>query len=245
MKLLFVCVTLVVFLCADEMQRIEAIVNDITKLRSDYNECKTQLKSNKTTIKEVKKIDCSKYKKELKKYKNTTKKYRKLLKKEKQKNSALKKKMSSMSDLSMELDKSLDGVKAQDIKYLHREINKYRILLRIRDDKIKDLKNKLGSCSQSSAVDSSKKSPKLATKNELQNKNGVKEFKSRPFRLKANSKIFNVPDGKIITEWEKDASFTSNKKLNNWVKITGYFVNKKWKRSKKEMWVQEEKTFKR
>jgi len=35
------------------------------------------------------------------------------------------------------------------------------------------------------------------------------------------------------------------KKKKNWVKITGYFIDKKWKKAKKEMWIKDSKVSKR
>jgi len=42
---------------------------------------------------------------------------------------------------------------------------------------------------------------------------------------------------KVLEQWEKHTSFTSNVKSKNRIKITGYFVNKKWRKASKEMWV--------
>jgi len=43
MKILFLAILVFSFLYSEEMQRIEDIVNDISKLRVDYEECSKQL----------------------------------------------------------------------------------------------------------------------------------------------------------------------------------------------------------
>ncbi|QOY53457.1 hypothetical protein HUE88_06765 [Candidatus Sulfurimonas baltica] len=77
--------------------------------------------------------------------------------------------------------------------------------------------------------------PKLAMKEQYKEK--VVAFKAAPFVLQTDSIIYNSINGKKIDEWKKGTSFTSNQKSENWIKITGYFVDRKWKNSKTEMWV--------
>ena len=48
MKILLGSLVLVSFLYADEMQRIESILQDITNLRSDYEKCQASLDSKKS-----------------------------------------------------------------------------------------------------------------------------------------------------------------------------------------------------
>jgi chromosome segregation ATPase len=61
--------------------------------------------------------------------------------------------------------------------------------------------------------------------------------KGRTYRLKQESAIYDVPHGKVIAVWEEKTSFTSNIYKGKWIKITGYFVNMKWKKSTEVMWV--------
>lgn len=69
--------------------------------------------------------------------------------------------------------------------------------------------------------------------------------KGRTYRLKQESAIYDSPDGKVIAIWEEKTSFTSNIYKGKWIKITGYFVNMKWKKSTDEMWIKEKDTVKR
>ncbi|QOY55774.1 hypothetical protein HUE87_05990 [Candidatus Sulfurimonas marisnigri] len=77
--------------------------------------------------------------------------------------------------------------------------------------------------------------PKLMMKEKY--KEEVTAFKAAAFVLSTDSIIYSSIKGKKIDKWEKGTSFTSNKKSKNWIKITGYFVNKKWKISEVDMWV--------
>ena len=65
-------------------------------------------------------------------------------------------------------------------------------------------------------------------------------FEASPFRLKADADIYDAPGGNIVAHWEERTSFTSNQKRNGWIRITGYFVEKKWRPSGEEsLWVEE------
>jgi len=65
------------------------------------------------------------------------------------------------------------------------------------------------------------------------------------YRVKGESAVYDMPKGKLIEIWEDTRSFTSNVKTGTWIKITGYFVDRKWRKAQREMWVKEENTLKR
>jgi len=69
--------------------------------------------------------------------------------------------------------------------------------------------------------------------------------KGRTYRLKQESAIYDVPNGKVIAIWEEKTSFTSNIYKGRWIKITGHFINMKWKKSTEEMWVKAKDAFER
>lgn len=91
--------------------------------------------------------------------------------------------------------------------------------------------------------------PKLMMKEEYQKKlpigDKIVEFEPSPFRLKTDSIIYDAIDGNKIGKWEKGRSFTSNTKTNSWIKISGYFVKKKWKKADGDMWVKRAQVIKR
>lgn len=71
-------------------------------------------------------------------------------------------------------------------------------------------------------------------------------FKASPFRLNADADIYDAPGGEVVAHWEERTSFTSNEKRSGWVKITGYFVDKKWQPSGEEsLWIEETLVYKR
>jgi len=57
-----------------------------------------------------------------------------------------------------------------------------------------------------------KTKPKEKAHPKVKQKEKVQTIKASTFRLKTDSKIYNAQGGKKIDEWEKDRSFTSNKK---------------------------------
>jgi len=81
--------------------------------------------------------------------------------------------------------------------------------------------------------------PKLKMRTEIMNTN------ASAFRLKKNAAIYNDIDGVKVDEWEKGTSFTSNKKTDKFIKITGYFKNRQWVKAEKSLWVRVDDALKR
>ncbi len=179
MKIFFVAILLVSFLQSSEMQRIESIVEDITKLRADYESCQESLKSEKNEDEIIE--------------------YQRLLKDEREKSVILEAELNYSKDEILALKKKL-SLKPIEVCSKSKESNVF---------------------------------PKLMPKEKVQT------FKASSFRLKNSSSIYDAPDGNMIDAWEKKRSFTSNKKIGSWIKITGYFVDKQWRKAKVEMWVKE------
>ncbi|WP_373004295.1 hypothetical protein [Sulfurimonas sp.] len=232
MKALFVTILLVSFLQADEMKRIESIVEDITKLRAKYEECQSSLKSRDTLKANV-----------VKSNKNNPKldQYEKQLKTQRQQNIILKAEVEYLNESAANNEKI---------------IQKYQKLLKTKDNDILALKKKV----KNESIQTTKKIkslplcvkkidynpfPKLMPKENTDLKEEVQISKASTFRLNSDSKIYDSPNGKQISLWTKDTSFTSNRKTLNWVKITGLFIDKKWKKAKKDMWVENSQVTKR
>jgi hypothetical protein len=82
--------------------------------------------------------------------------------------------------------------------------------------------------------------PKLKMKKEIYS------FKAAAFRLKEDAPVYaGVNSEKIIAKWEKGTSFTSHISSNERVKITGYFIDKIWRKADKNMWIENSKVIKR
>lgn len=64
--------------------------------------------------------------------------------------------------------------------------------------------------------------------------------KPKTFRTNKEAPIYDAKNGKIIDTWEKRRSFTSYIESGDWIKITGYFVDRKWRKAKKELWIKKE-----
>ena len=245
MKLLLVVLILSLSLNANEMKRIEAIVSDISKLRSEYEGCQTEAKiyalqlkderdRNKILIQEINSFENLykheiEYKNKILKLENKIKKQEKLLK-----------------------------VKENSKKYL---IIKDKPIVKIKEKKKKNLVIKEKSIKNLVLINCEEPNPfpKLVMKKEFLQKESVvkkelpkikkivkpkreeveklQRFKASAFRLNKNATIYDKLNGKKLYEWEKGTSFTSSIKTQNWIKITGYFIDKAWVRSSKEMWL--------
>lgn len=179
MKIIFLTLIVLSFLHSNEIQRMEAIIDDISKLRTDYEECKFELLKNK---------------------KDTVNPEYEIL--------------------------------TDKVKKLEKIVKKQDELLKLKENNVKYIFKK---------TSDENKFPKLMMKKEFQkesvNKNLIINFKASAFFLNKNSTIYDAIDGTEIDKWESGTSFTSNEKTKEWIKIGGYFIDRKWRKAKKEMWV--------
>ena len=249
---IFIIVFLTLFsLQADELKRIESIINDITKLRAENEECQNALVSKGILkVQTIKENDCRNHEENIKilKVKNT------LLEKK------LQEQMKKCKEQTKILQNTINNIKI------------YKKQVKVKDNEIKTLKNKLVLLQKNTKnglkvvikevvkeVIKEKKIylkdnnifPVLIPKNKDNKKQNFKEKeltkKTKPttYRLKNNSKIYNKFNGNKIYIWEKNTSFTSNVKTQNYIKITGFFIDKKWKKAKEELWIKKVDIFER
>jgi hypothetical protein len=72
-----------------------------------------------------------------------------------------------------------------------------------------------------------------------------KYFKIATFRVSRDADIYDSQNGAIIDKWAKGTSFTSSERTDDMIQITGYFVDKIWRGSKKDMWIKSINAFER
>ena len=71
-------------------------------------------------------------------------------------------------------------------------------------------------------------------------------FKAAAFRITADAAIYDAPGGVAVDTWETGTSFTSGERRGAWIRITGYFVDRKWHSCKaKQWWIEAKHTLKR
>ena len=161
------------------------------------------------------------------------------------------------SDL-VEMEVRLEEKKEQN-KILHQDLKHYKNKVLSLENKINTLKESLQTKEKDGVVCKMTPPKIIKTKvivyknlnnqnmkddNKFPNLQMKEEFetisndnKAFAYRIKNNAKIYDAKDGIEIETWEKSTSFTSNVKTQKWVKITGYFVDKVWKPSQKELWI--------
>ena len=267
MKLLFVLLILSLSLNADEMKRIEAIVNDITKLRVEYEGCQTEAKiyalqlkderdKNKILTQEMNSFK-DLYRREIE-YKNKIVKLENKIKKQEK---LLKVKEDSKKDLIIK-NKSTDKVKEKNKKTLVIKEKTIENLVLVNCEepnlfpKLVMKKEFLHNDKKAKQTMKPIKQKENVTKKELLEIKKIVEpkkreveklerFKASAFRLNKNALIYDKVNGKTLYGWEEGTSFTSSIKTQNWVKITGYFVDRVWMRSSKELWIKSEDVIKR
>ena len=196
MKFIFLVLIISLALQADEIKRIESIVNDITKLRIKHQKCEDNLETQNVKIKE---------------YENSIKNLKTKIK-------YLKKQV-----------KSKETNKKTSLK-------SNKIILKPKEETIETIVYQ--KCEETNPF------PKLVMKEGKQPEKpltttveSIEYFKARAFRLNTDADIYDAINGKTIDNWENKTSFTSNQRTATWIKITGYFVDKVWRKSDLEMWV--------
>jgi len=229
MKLLLITILLTSFLFSDEMQRIDSIVKDISKLRQDYAKCQESLK----TVQPIE-INMVEYQQN----DDVLNRYKRLLLDEKEKNAILVDEIDSLSSSITKLKnrKVKEPTIVQEVKVV-KEVELVEVVKLV---EICSNTNDINPNPFPKLMPKEKKTEKKISK-KVQKKVEIKHG-AKTYRLNKDSSIYNARDGKKVDSWEKDSSFTSNKQTAIWIKITGYFVNKKWQRAKKELWVKQSDT---
>lgn len=210
---------------ADDIQRLESIVEDIGKLRQSYEKCQAELEKSKNGAVTTEINACEKCEDSLKEYKR-------LLKDEKEKNALL------LAELEGN-NKTKKSYKDKEIESLEKQIIKYKNLILSKDEEIKKLEKKNSTYKEIAQKDLDNQ---ILKSNE---KVLVVDMEAATYRLTCESDIYDFVNGKVVDHWDAERSFTSNKGAKGWIKITGYFVDKKWQKAEKELWIKSSDILKR
>jgi len=116
--------------------------------------------------------------------------------------------------------------------------------------KIAQLKNQLQQTKEKLAKNSAKIDELTAKINELSQKiDNMKDdnlgyivIKPTTLITIKKTNVYSAPDenSTIVDTFDKKTTFTSYKEQNGFIKVTGYFVHRKWVENKKEWWVKKE-----
>ena len=237
-RVVLFCVLYASMLFGDDLQRLDTILKDIEQLRSEYETCTTELKREKKTNLNLRSADKKNHD------------FEKLLKEEKLKNKALTAEISNCSTIN-----SQNITLLKEIKKLKIEIENYKKVSISKDKEIFSLKKVAIKLSEkplleAAIVEENNVFPKLKMKEKpfktepLQDENST-NFKADTYRLKDKATIYDAPNGSKIEEWDGNTSFTSMTKIGDWIKITGVFMDKKWLKADKDMWIKKKEAFKR
>ena len=243
MKKIGLALVLVSLLSGDEIERINALVKEVESMRVGYEKCEEQLKlcqtSSKSSTNIVKKEECS----------------------------------SKLAELRSKDEKEFEKLRKQ-IENLKNQINKYENTLKTKSKEIEKLKTAIEKLKEKSKKAKEKKvknqkalskecvAPKktvvvvkeektqhlaLDPKNrvEIRENYSVTITEPKTFRTLNEAEIYDRPEGNVVQKWEKGRSFTSYMESGEWVKITGYFVDKKWTEAEKELWIKRSDAFER
>jgi len=159
-----------------------------------------------------------------------------------------------------------EDLKNRFVKTDYKELEKYKILLKKEKAKnvkmlkdmewftqtIEKLENDLNKNKKELADIKAYKNIKTSKLKQIAAKSIIQHIvltKPATFHLISDANIYKKLHNKIngvkIYRWTKNRTFTSNIRSENWIKITGYFVGRKWKKAKNSIWIQASKVVKR
>jgi len=155
--------------------------------------------------------------------------------------------VNDISKIRKNYEAKLLTVKEKNI-VLQQKVQNYNVNIKKLENQINQLKNilKTKECKEIKPIitamcEEENPFPKLKMKNDK-----IRFFKPSAFRLKNDANIYESSEAvNIIANWEKERSFTSNEGTTDMIKITGYFVNKVWRKAEKNMWIRNSDTIKR
>jgi hypothetical protein len=112
------------------------------------------------------------------------------------------------------------------------------------------LKNQINDCKpilkkESRICKEGNEFPELLMKEEYQPQENLTATPPVVYRLNKESKIYDAIGGSVFFRWEEKTSFTSVFETKNWVVISGYFVDKVWKRAEQNLWIEKSNITKR
>mgnify|MGYP007094920046 CR=1 FL=1 len=244
MKYIYLTFFVSVFAMANEISRMESIVEDIEKLRSNYTKCMKEL---------VLKTDVdNSANSELKKMQKLMEEYKVLLEEEKVKNTLLlsqKNEKLTLDEKSNKVKKNILETKLKDEKIKNESLSrnlkiKYEKIIKDKDNIIISLRNKIKITKKPIMVkkeicEDENPFPSLMMKENKEEKISAAtlNLKVGTYRLNQESEIYDGINGNVLFLWEDKSSFTTTKVTQDWIKVTGYFVDKKWTKAEKNLWV--------
>jgi predicted RNase H-like nuclease (RuvC/YqgF family) len=266
-KYITVYLFVLISLSASEIDRMESIVKDIEKLRQEHHLCLEKLESQNNnsevdTLQKKLKEQNLLYFQEKEKNAILQEKIEAL----QNRFSTLEKQIKDTKpQVTKESKQTLDAVEQKELQSLK---NNYEKTLKQYKKTIKTLKAQIDQTKKPQAskeickddnpfpallMKKAKKETKLQntkTNSEVDAKKQIQEpqiIQTVPstYRLNKESKIYDKANGKEVTIWEKSSSFTSKAMTKEWIKISGYFVDKQWVEAKVDLWVEKTNTIKR
>jgi len=143
-------------------------------------------------------------------------------------------------DFTKEIDNNKDDIKILQVKVknLEEEINKIDKL----EQKVKILQSRQENIQK--VLKNNQILTKLASLNkeiqQIKNKNTFDYIVIHPVTLITIRDVniySSYKNGRIIKKWPAKTTFTSYKEKNGFVKVTGYFIHKKWVANDKSWWI--------
>lgn len=149
MKILLIFVTLASFLIADDVDRLESILDDISKLEAKYNACKDEVKSKTLSVLQSDMFDVETLKKSCNEQEEKLLEFKKLLASKDEFTQQLQDKVKQLSDKIISVLQEQKGITSHITDKTEFLEEKYKEILKIKDIEIENLENKINSTKKS------------------------------------------------------------------------------------------------
>lgn len=243
---------------ANDIERINLLVTEVKHLQSNYTTCQKKLFSLEDKLKNNATQSIEACTKELSKEHEKFINLQKLLE-QKQENKSLENALVHNLQKKMQRNETLLLQKQKQIKALKLELQHTKEKLAFLKEQNQKLLARKKKVSPNKKVFTCKKDTQVIIKKEevqrlaltsdnhiaIQKQTRLISSKAKTYRTKKKADIYNAPNGSKISTWEKGRSFTSYISEDKWIKITGFFIDKKWTKAEEEMWIKKEDAFER
>jgi len=243
MKLLISMCAFVSIVSANEVDRIEKIIEDVERLRSNYETCQIALSKKPTNTVSIKdKCDYAPYIEKESVSKENEKALHVKINKLQEENELLK---IVIKDFEKSMEAETPEIR-QSAPCTPTIITKEIFQKCEPEVTTKVVKE---TCEPKTVIKEVvvEKIIYLPAKKKVTTKSSTKRIhkvsKAKTYRVNKNASIYDKIDGKVVDTFEPKTSFTSNVKKGEWIQITGQFIDSQWTSVKcKTLWIKTEDT---
>jgi len=129
-----------------------------------------------------------------------------------------------------------------DIAFIAEYISKIEYKNNILEKRIENLEKSIVQQNQiiKSLLRKNKKSKQPSIKKTTKKDQKVIKFKPSLFITKTIALLYDTPNGKSYIKFPPNYKFTAYEKMGGWIRVSGHFPAKKWRKMKQNAWIKQD-----